>query len=162
MKKLLLFICAILATTGVCAQEGKTTPDSDRVPADPGQVPTQVTEKFNREYPGVTGSWTRDGENFRVEFTDPKTRMAHVIIYDRNGDVIRRESEVDQVPQSINEYYNKTWPGEKIRTWQADNTKGEKEYFTWRDREQVRFDREGKYIAPVRNRTVSGKEKATR
>ena len=162
MKKLLLLFCVALVAGGLHAQEGKTSTNTDRVPADPGQVPTQVTEKFNREYPGVTGGWTRDGENFRVEFTDPKTRMGHVIIYDRNGDVIRRESEVDQVPQTINDYYNKTYPGEKIRTWESSNAKGEKEYYTWRDKEQVRFDREGKYIAPVQNRTVSGKEKSAR
>jgi hypothetical protein len=159
-KSILIIITTWLMVTAMLAQEGQTSPGSDRMPTDPGQVPTQVTERFNREYPGISGSWSKDGDNFRVEFTDPNSRMSHVIIYDRNGEVIRRENEVDQVPQAINDYYQKNYPGEKLRTWRRNNTKGEQEYYTLHNKEQVRFDKEGKFIAPVKNKTVSGRPKS--
>jgi hypothetical protein len=160
MKKLTALLAAFIISISMMGQEGKTSPDSDRMPTDPGQVPSQVTERFNREYPGISGSWTRDGDNYRVEFTDPNSRMSHVIIYDRNGEVVRRESEVDQVPQTINEYYDKNYPGEKLRTWRSESVAGEHGYFTRRNDELVRFDKEGKFIAAVKNKTVSGRQKS--
>src|ERR1041384_3535151 len=137
MKKIALIASLLFFAAVIPAQEGKSSAGGDRVPADPGQVPSQVTEKFNREYPGISGSWSKDGENYRVEFTDPKSRMNHVILYDRNGEVIRRESEVDQVPQSINEYYNKNYPGEQLKTWALDEKSGERSYYAWRNKEQI-------------------------
>lgn len=81
------------------AQEGKTSTNTDRVPTDAGQVPVAVMENFKRDNPGIAGNWSRDGENFRVEFTDAKSRQPHVIIYDSKGTVLRREGETEQVPK---------------------------------------------------------------
>src|SRR5215213_6209966 len=95
MKKLLLITLLITLALVSIAQEGKT-PGTGNLPTTPGQVPTLVTEKFNHEFPGVSGNWSMDGDNYKVEFVDPVSHLGHVIIYDRNGEVIRRESELDK------------------------------------------------------------------
>src|SRR5688572_6556895 len=104
MKKIILISVMLCSMSCLFAQEGKT-PGADRMPAESGQIPSMVVERFNREYPGVSGNWIKDGENFRVEFVDPQSHLGHIIVYDRNGEVIRRESELDgpSNPNAINE-----------------------------------------------------------
>ena len=144
MKKILLFAILLLNINFSIAQEGKT-PGGDNTPSPSGQIPSLIVEKFNREYPGVSGSWTTDGENFKVEFTDPQSHLGHIIVYDRNGDVIRRESELDgpKNPNAINEYYKKNFPGEDIKTWSVEEKNGDRSYYAKRKEELLRFNKDG-------------------
>jgi hypothetical protein len=158
MKKFILIAFASLSLA-MSGQEGQTSPGTDRTPADPGTVPSQVVDRFNKEYPGISGNWSKDGDNFRVEFTDPASRMGHVIIYDRNGEVVRRESELDHIPQSINEYYNQNYPGEKLKTWAAEDVTGNRYYYSWRNSQELRFDQEGRVMTPAKDKTASGRKK---
>ncbi len=144
MKKILFCTLLFLNTSLFFAQEGKT-PAGDKTPATAGQVPSLVTERFNREYPGISGNWSTDGENFKVEFVDPQSHLGHIIVYDRNGEVVRRESELDgpKNPGAINDYYKKNYPGEEPRTWSVEEKNGDVSYYTRRKDQIVRFNKEG-------------------
>jgi hypothetical protein len=144
MKKILFCTLLFLNVTLFFAQEGKT-PAGDKTPAASGQIPSLVMERFNREYPGISGNWSTDGENFKVEFVAPQSHLGHIIVYDRNGDVIRRESELDgpKNPGAINDYYKKNYPGEDLKTWSVEEKNGEISYYTRRKEQILRFNKEG-------------------
>jgi len=145
MKKLILFAVLFLnVAVSSVAQEGKT-PSGDNAPAATGQIPSLVTERFSREFPGISGSWSTDGENYKVEFIDPQSHLGHIIVYDRNGNVIRRESELDgpKNPGAINEYNKKNFPGEDLKTWAVEQKNGDKSYYTKRNEDIIWFNKEG-------------------
>src|SRR5687768_6805451 len=114
MKKLFICVLLTIAVTTAVSQNstsGNTPPDE--------QTPAAITDKFNSEHPGVPATWKKDGDNYKVDFVDPDSNMGQIIVYDRNGSILRRESELDNLayPQSINDYFIKTYPGEKYKTW---------------------------------------------
>jgi hypothetical protein len=137
-----------LMFVGCCFSQAQTGQSGSAETKDPAEVPSLVKDNFTREQPGDAGSWSKDGDNYRVEFVDKESRRGHVIIYDRNGNVVRRDSEVESVPGPINDYYNKNYPGESFRTWSAQDPKGEKYYYSNRQSEVLRFDKEGKPLTP--------------
>jgi hypothetical protein len=145
MKKIFLVSAMLILQlcTGL-AQEGKT-PGADKVPAESGQVPPVVLERFTREYPGISGTWAKDGDNYRVEFVDPQSHLGHIIVYDRNGDVIRRESELEGPgqPNALNQYFQRNFPGEQLKTWAVKEKDGTVSYYTQRNNEVLRFDDKG-------------------
>jgi len=147
MKKALLFAILLLSINFSIAQEGKTP--ADKTQASSGQVPNVVIERFNREYPGVSGNWSVDGENFKVQFTDPQSHLGHIIVYDSNGEVLRRESELDgpKNPNAINDYFKKNYPGEQLKTWQVEEKNGDVSYYANRKEEVLRFNKDGKPTA---------------
>jgi hypothetical protein len=149
MKTIILNLIFLLGVGLATAQEG-VTPGTGKMPTDPGQVPSLVMERFNKEYPGVSGNWSKEEDNYRVEFTDPKSRMLHVIIYDRNGEVIRRENELDNMeyPGAINDYNQKNYPGEQLRIWSAEEKNGEKYFYTKRQSEVLKYDKDGQHLVP--------------
>jgi hypothetical protein len=112
------------------------------------QVPAEIRDKFNNERPGVPAVWRKDGDNYMVNFTDPDSNRGQIIVYDKNGAVLRRESELDNTayPQSISEYYFRHYPGEKFRTWASEDQQGVKTFFIDRKSEIIRFDKDGKMI----------------
>src|ERR1043165_5969878 len=103
MKKT-IFISALFLATSLGAQQTATVTNNTQT-EDPAQVPSLVMENFTREHPASHGTWSKEGENHRVEFIDKESKVAHVIIYDRTGKVIRRDSELESVPGPINDYY---------------------------------------------------------
>src|SRR5688572_22265324 len=133
MKKLIVVIFLYLPGS-FCAQAGGKS-DISTQPQDPAQVPSLVKEAFTREHPQSHGTWSKEGENHKVEFVDKESRLGHVIVYDRTGKVIRRDSELESVPGPINDYYNKNYPGETFKTWSAEAEK-EKYYYSNRKSEQ--------------------------
>lgn len=118
----------------------------------PAQVtpPQEITDKFNKEYPGIAANWRMDGKNFRAEFVDPNTFKGNCIVYDKDGNVIRRENEMENAsyPSTINDYFIKHFPGEKFKTWTSLDPNGQKTYYIKRSGETVWFDKEGNYIDP--------------
>ncbi len=149
--KQLLFIALLICTMNSTAQ----------IPVDAGQdktIPAQVVppqaivDKFIKEYPGITPSWRMDGKNFQAEFVNPTTFKGNVIVYDKDGNVIRRENEMENAsyPPNINTYFIKKYPGEKFKTWTTQNENGEETYYIKRNNEIVWFDKNGNYISPAK------------
>jgi hypothetical protein len=149
------FTLSVLLAGSINAQ---TVHPGSTVSDDPNEVPSLVKENFTREQPGDAGTWTKDGDNYRVEFTDKESRLGHVIVYDRNGNVVRRDSEIENVPAPINDYYKKNYPGETFRTWSAKDEKGGNYYYSNRQSETLRFNNEGKLVVPADGTRTAPKE----
>lgn len=118
------------------------------------EPPPVVTEKFKNEHPAITPSWSADGKNFRADFVDPESFKGRSIVYDPEGKVIRRESEVENssYPQSINDYYIKRFPGEKYKTWRSQDNSGSQTYYIRHGSDILWFDKEGKAIESRRKK----------
>jgi hypothetical protein len=145
MKKaliLFIFLFSLLPAHSQQGQGAKSQAPRDVVP------PATIIEKFNKEHPGMTPSWKADGTNFRADFVDPNTFKGCSILYDKDGNVIRRENEMENAsyPQTINDYYIKHFPGEKFKTWTSLDNSGQKKYYIRRENEVVWFDKDGNYI----------------
>ncbi len=60
-------------------------------------IPETVINKFNENFPGNSNvNWTKEGKNYVVTYTDSKTHMENMIVYDKEGKIIRKESEMDK------------------------------------------------------------------
>lgn len=113
------------------------------------EPPEIVLEKFNTGNPGKNNViWKTEGNNYWVTYNDPKTGMVNVIVYDKEGKVIRKESEVDNLvyPSGISDYYIKQYPKEKYKVGQADTDGGQTHYFINRKGKMIWFDQSGKSI----------------
>ncbi|MCW3076753.1 MAG: hypothetical protein JWO32_1362 [Bacteroidetes bacterium] len=160
MKKIILCAGALIFSVAIKAQTPTPTktiaPTTDRdktlaTPTDRTSVapPEIVLGKFNTDNPGKNNViWKAEGNNYWVTYTDPKTNMVNVIVYDKDGKVIRKESEVDKLvyPSGISEYYTKQYPKEKYKVWQTDNDEGKTHYFINRKGKMFWFDQSGKSI----------------
>lgn len=108
--------------------------------------PEGVKTRFNTDYPGSTNlSWRPEGKNFVASYTDPKTGMSNIIVYDREGKIIRKESEVDKeiYPSGIAEYYSKQYPNEMYKVWQMEKD-NKTYYYIERKGKTTWFDQTGK------------------
>ena len=117
-------------------------------------MPNEVKDKFTKEHPGVPSTWKKDGENYKVDYIDPESNRGQVIVYDRNGSVLRREVELENAsyPPKINDYFISHYPGEKFKTWSSEDPAGVKTFFIDRKSEIIWFDREGN---PVTEKSAS-------
>lgn len=117
---------------------------------DPSQVAAQVVQNFTRDNPGISATWRNDGDNYRANYLDPNTKLGRIIIYNKNGQVLRRENEVDQLkyPDPIKKYYDKNYPGEVYQVWDNEETPGSTTlYYTNRNTETIWFDKHGNLIS---------------
>jgi hypothetical protein len=117
---------------------------TDRTVATP---PENIRQRFETTYPGsVSVAWKIEGDNFKVNYTDPKTKLEHVIVYDKDGNVVRREDETDNLtyPSDIAEFYTKKYPKETFRVWQTELEPGVISYFIVRKGKTLWFDQTGK------------------
>lgn len=111
--------------------------------------PENIRTKFESDFPGKTEvRWKVEKNNFKVMYTDPETKLGHVIVYDKDGKVMRKENEVDKLtyPSSINDYYSKKYPKESFEVWQTEIVPGETRYFIKRKNKTLWFDQSGKLI----------------
>ncbi len=134
---------------------------SQKAALDPSQVPTAVTGAFTDQNPGITATWRADGQNFRASYIDPSSKLGRIIIYDKEGNVLRREDEVDNVtfPAPINDYYNKHHPGEIYQVWKSDEkANGHSMYYSSRNDETIWFDSEG-HVIPAKKAERTKKKK---
>ncbi|MBA2611358.1 MAG: hypothetical protein H0U95_05250 [Bacteroidetes bacterium] len=109
--------------------------------------PKKLVAKFSCEYPDVQPSWRSDGVNYEASYMD-KNKLKHVIVYDKDGNLIRKESELDykEYPISINKYYSQRFPEEKFRILQSETASGQKYYFAKRKNNILKFDTAGNFL----------------
>ncbi|MGZ3900579.1 MAG: hypothetical protein ACXVNM_12275 [Bacteroidia bacterium] len=161
MKKIIICISALLISGTFNSQT--ITPSSATVipgggtdktlaaPTDRTTVtpPEHITARFNKEYPGSNNViWKVEGSDYWVTYHDPKTNMANVIVYDKEGKIVRKENEVDKdtYPSDIKDYYNKNYPKEKFTVWQTEREQGKTYYFIPRKGKFIWFDQSGKNV----------------
>lgn len=140
------------ALTGLLsAQPNNTHPVSNEL-----KPPAAVMRSFTLTYPNAGALWTVNDDNtYSAEYIDEKTNMGSVIIYDQQGNLAAVESELhnDAYPVAIALYYIKNYPKEKFTIWSHYDTNDNKTYFAKRDQEVIWFNRDGKYIHTVKNKT---------
>jgi hypothetical protein len=160
MKKMTMTIAALIIYSGMKAQTvtptstitpGGGTDKTLAAPTDRTAVapPENVKTQFNTDYPGNNNvSWRPEGKNFIVSYTDPKTGMSNMIVYDRDGKVVRKEMEVDKeiFPSGITDYYTKEYPKEKFKVWQTEKN-SKTYYYIDRKGKTLWFDQSGKNIS---------------
>ncbi|MES2680918.1 MAG: hypothetical protein V4635_13585 [Bacteroidota bacterium] len=93
MKSRILLLLFILTCNFLFSQKQEKKGNST---LDPSQVPAAPTRAFTEQNPGISATWRADGENFRANYIDPTSKLGRIIIYDKEGKVVRRENEVDQ------------------------------------------------------------------
>jgi hypothetical protein len=146
-KTYLVFILTILNYGFIVSQTPVTAGKEKDVPQKitPPQV---VLDKFTKTYPDITPGWKMDGKNFVASFVDPNTLKNVNIVYDKDGNVIRKETELENssYPQSINDYYIKKYPGEKYKTWSSVDNTGTPTYYIKRATETIWFDKNGNFV----------------
>lgn len=160
MKKIIL--CASLLCSNRMVNGQTITPTSTIIPGGgpqtvsktPGDRPSNtppenVINAFNADYPGNANvSWKADGSNYLVSYTDPKSNLNHIIVYDKEGKIVKRENEVDKLiyPSTISDYYIKQYPKETFKVWQTERTQGTY-YYISRKGKVIWFDQKGSNIA---------------
>jgi hypothetical protein len=139
MKKLSLLIAMLVFCLHAQAQPGKNS----------SNVPDNVRAKFTNQNPTATPTWKTEGQNYSAWYTDPQTNMQRVTVYDKDGRVVRSESEMDvkNYPAAISGYYNQNYPNEKdYKVWQTyDPAAGDTVYYTKTRGKTMWFDKEGKF-----------------
>ena len=128
------------------------------------QVPDKVQMTFKEKYPDATVvKWDADGDRYKVLFTD-KERVQNVVVFDRDGKIVRREMEVANVanhPRPIVEYYTKNYPGDKTqRVWVITDESGNKTYYIPREDKIIYFDKDGKFTREEKRELKQKMEKA--
>ncbi len=84
-----------------------------------------------------------------MSFVDPESKLGRVLVYDKKGNVVRSENEVDSTgyPTAIGDYYSDNYPGETFQVWSTDDKTGGKTlYFSNRNEETIWFDQQGKVV----------------
>src|ERR1700752_1197053 len=98
-------------------------------------VPPDVNVRFGKDNPYVSPTWTMDGDYYSATFKDKNTNMGRVIVYDKNGTVIRSDNEMGTgtYPDLINDYYRNNYPGEKeYKIWSSMDNNGTTTYYSKR------------------------------
>lgn len=152
MKKILLILAFFSSVFSGIAQ-GEANQENTHL--DPAKLPVVVLTAFTAEHPGITAIWKADGENFKAAFNDPTTKLGRIIVYDKEGKVVRTENEVDQsgIPPKVGEFYHKNYPGEKYQLWSTQDASGDKTYYSGRNMDVIWFDKNGE---KVQERKVKG------
>jgi len=89
MKTFLILLLCLLAYTGAQAQERSVSTATTTM-----VIPDIVKASFSKEFPGIQPKWETEDKNFKAIYADPKTNSKGIIIYDAQGQVIRRDVEV--------------------------------------------------------------------
>ena len=109
--------------------------------------PDIITDRFNSQFPSTKAVWNTDGENFFAEFIDLGTRKASIIVYDKNGHVIRFEKEMDDIscPPRISNFHSENFPSEKYIVWRCEDNNGARSYYSKCNTTTIWFDENGNY-----------------
>lgn len=144
MKKSLLILTTVLGMKVLVAQTN--TPVGSEVNG--ANPPTIVTSKFQTDYPNINAKWIADGDNFSAEYRNQNTNMGTNVIYDRYGNMVSTniETNKDEYPNLIGDYYIKNHPNEEYKIWSSEDSKGNKTYYSKGKSRTIWFDKDGKYI----------------
>ena len=163
MKHFYLFILFLYTIGTVNAQASGNKTGNTSI--DPKLVPASAIQNFTTRFPNVSAAWHMDGQNYRANYIDPESKLGCVVVYDKEGNVVRTENEVDSTgyPSSIGDYYSDNYPGETYQVWFTDDKTGAKTlYYTNRNDETIWFDNQGKPLPAKKTSTTLKKDDASK
>lgn len=115
-------------------------------------APAAVKTSFEKDFPGVTAKWEKEGANYEANFKqNGKTLSA---LYDSKGTKQETEEDikVSELPQSVKDYIAKNYKGEKIKE-AAIITKasGEVNYEAEVKGMDILFSKDGKFVKTAKD-----------
>jgi hypothetical protein len=146
--------CSILSGQSIEMSKGESQS------SDP---PESVLNQFNKDYPAYNALWSKEGMNYRADFTDPASGLGTLVVYDKNGRAIRTESELQAngYPGGIGDYYSSTLPkGTKYKVYSSRDTSGIQSYYMTSDGRVYYFDKNGNFVRKEDPRRDNSREKA--
>lgn len=90
MKHFLILLLLSLGTYSCIAQN---TVQSNTITI--ATVPEPVQKAFANEFPHLQARWEKDAKNYKAIYADPKSNSKGIILYDADGKVVRRDTEVN-------------------------------------------------------------------
>jgi hypothetical protein len=117
-----------------------------RTPIQNPMTPLVILDHFARQWPDATPFWTVEGNKYIVMFIDPAQMLRHIIQYNRHGEVVKSENELDSTscPPRIKKYYTRNFPGQTFDIWSYEDKNGKRYYLKRRSRE-IWFDENGNF-----------------
>jgi hypothetical protein len=140
MKTMIIAFFTLLGLGTAIAQT-----DTSRVPK--MTPPKPVQSRFTTDYPNISPTWGAQGMNYTAQYTDQSSNQHRMVVYDRNGNVLSTDAEVDNTvyPVAISDYYTKNFPNEKYVVWSSQDGNGNINYYSKRKTEVLWFDKSGAY-----------------
>ena len=142
MKKLFfIVIAAAIAVLPACGQKLKDS-----------QVPASAKTAFQKKYPGVKGSWDKEGDNYEVNFKQDGKAMSAVI--DKNGTIVETETDipVTDLPVAARDYVKSHYAGVKVKeAAKIVKANGDVNYEAEVNHKDVIFDVNGKFIKEAKD-----------
>ena len=159
MKRFFIKMLCVFLSSALFSQVNNKPVEAPSI--DPKQVPAVVIQNFTTRYPNVSAAWHLDGKNYRANYIDPESKLGCVVVYDKAGNVVRTESEVDSTgyPSAIGDYYSDNYPGETYQVWYTDDKTGSRTlYYVNRNDETIWFDSQGKALPAKKTSTTLKKD----
>jgi hypothetical protein len=147
MKKITA-IAALLFSMNILLAQTTTT--------DYNSVPNNISQQFKKDYPNSSAEWVVDGDNnYLAEFKNPTTKGSTIVVYDRDGRLVRTESEIadKSYPNEIDNYYSKQFPNAQYKVWSSKDARGNSTYYIKHNGDVHWFDKEGKFTSSKREST---------
>ena len=137
---LIVLIATIFVLTG-CSEKFKES-----------QVPAAAKNTFEKNYPGIKGTWDKEDKNYEVNFKKDGKEMSVVI--DESGTIVETETDipVTDLPTTVQEYLKQHYQGKAIKEASTiTKGNGEVNYEAEVDDKDVIFDANGKFIEEERD-----------
>lgn len=156
MKKLLGVAAILLAlsTTSFAQKESKAKERDEEKNENKkhAKAPAAVTAAFAKDFPGATGKWDKEGNDYEVNFKNNGNTMS--ALYDANGNKTETEMDikVSALPASVTAYLNQHYKGAKVKEAAViTKANGEVNYEAEVKGMDVIFTKDGKFIKTAKD-----------
>lgn len=136
MAKAFLIVLAAIFVLPTCSRKFKES-----------QVPAAAKQAFEKNYPGIKGTWGKEDNNYEVSFKKDGKEMSVVI--DESGTIVETETDipVTDLPTTVQDYIKQHYQGMAIKEASTiTKGNGEVNYEAEVDDKDVIFDANGKFI----------------
>ena len=142
MKKTFLFVLAgATLSLAACAQKLKES-----------TVPVAVKQAFSSKFPGVTGTWEKEGGDYEVNFKKDGKSMSQVI--NTQGTVTETETDipVSELSEKIQTYLQQHYKGAKVKeAAKIEKSDGKILFEAEVNGKDVLFDAEGNFVKEAKD-----------
>jgi len=117
MKKLMLFFCAALLTSGITFAQHKSVKKSKRSAAKTAVAPAPVKNAFAQHFAGVTDAkWSKRGAgNWVANFAKDDVKTAVEYTADGNWVATRSEYTAEKLPETVASTLKTKYPGATVK-----------------------------------------------
>jgi hypothetical protein len=159
MKTLFIMLLSLGLFSALQAQ----SPGASKNPPETMDIPPVVTNQFKKDFPSFTPTWSKEGYNYRADYTDPKDGTLGMIVYDKNAKIVRSETELqaNSYPGSINDYHTSNLPSKKFKVYATKDTSGTTSFYSTSDGQTYYFDKNGHFKGRMNPATTFTVQDAT-